>query len=281
MRKFQIVLILILSLFIIFTGNVYAVATNQVTMTSNKTEVKPKETFVVTVSASSNGTVDGLSSKMEFNENILEVVSTQLIDDNRWSNLDNFPNLIAMWKTQTSDVSSADIFRITFKVKEGVVQQDTNIKLTNIILSTAPDGQNSVRDVEKIIHIKLSEDNNGGSQGSTADNNGSNQGGTANNNGGNQGSTADNNGGSQGGTTDNNGGNQVGIGSNKGSNQGDANNNKSIVGGNVSKSTDSTTSNTKLPFAGELLNKIILAFTIVFAVFGAYRYILYRKYRNI
>ena len=107
MRKIRIILILILSTLILFTGNIYA-ATGKVTIKATKTEVKPKETFTITVSANNSEAIDGLSSKIKYDENILEVVSSELVDNTNWSDLDTFPSLIAIWKTTTSETSSAD-----------------------------------------------------------------------------------------------------------------------------------------------------------------------------
>ena len=319
MRKIQVLLIFILSVLIVFTENVHAVDINQVTITSDKTEVKPMETFVITVSANSNSTIDGLSSEMKFNENILEIVSSQLVDNTNWADLDTFPKLIAIWKTQTSDVSKADIYKITFRVKSGIVQQDTNIRLSNIILSTALDGQNPIKDAETIIHIKSTgneEDNNGGNGDNTGDNNGGNGDNTGDNNGGNGDNTGDNNGGNGDNTGDNNGGNGDNTGDNNGGNgdntednnggngditgennggngdkgntydKNDLNNlynksDKSTVTGNGSKYTDLTASGKGLPFTGGILGKIILVSIAVFTILGVYQYILYRKYKNV
>ena len=297
MRKIQVLLIFILSVLIVFTENVHAVDINQVTITSDKTEVKPMETFVITVSANSNSTIDGLSSEMKFNENILEIVSSQLVDNTNWADLDTFPKLIAIWKTQTSDVSKADIYKITFRVKSGIVQQDTNIRLSNIILSTALDGQNPIKDAETIIHIKSTgneEDNNGGNGDNTGDNNGGNGDNTGDNNGGNGDNTGDNNGGNGDNTEDNNGGNGDITGENNGGNgdkgntydKNDLNNlynksDKSTVTGNGSKYTDLTASGKGLPFTGGILGKIILVSIAVFTILGVYQYILYRKYKNV
>ena len=311
MRKIQVLLIFILSVLIVFTQNVHAVDINQVTITSDKTEVKPMETFVITVSANSNSSIDGLSSEMKFNENILEIVSSQLVDNTNWADLDTFPKLIAIWKTQNSDVSKADIYKITFKVKSGIVQQDTNIRLSNIILSTALNGQNPIKDAETIIHIKSTGnegDNNGGNGDNTGgDNNGGNgdnTGGDNNggngdniggdNNGGNGDNTGGDNNGGNGDNTggDNNGGNGDNIGGDNNGDKGntydkdDLNNlynksDKSTVTGNGSKYTDLTVSGKGLPFAGGILGKIILVSIIVFTILGVYQYILYRKYKNI
>ena len=80
MTKIRKILILILSALILFTGNIYA-AVGEVTLTASKTELKPGETFTITVSANNDsGAIDGLSSKMKYNENILEVVSSELVD---------------------------------------------------------------------------------------------------------------------------------------------------------------------------------------------------------
>lgn len=282
MRKIRIILILILSTLILFTGNIYA-AMGKVTIKATKTEVKPKETFTITVSANNSEAIDGLSSKIKYDENILEVVSSELVDNTNWSDLDTFPSLIAIWKTTTSETSSADIYEITFKVKESVTPQDTEIKLTDIILS-ATSGQQSIEDVKQTIKIKTANSNNGSEE--NEDNEGedsSNEG----NNGGTNGkdpSKEDNNanGEEKNPGEENNGTKDDGTSEDENKKiDNTISNNNSLILASTGKTYDQSTSGKSLPFTGGMISKIILGLIGVFTIFGINGYVLYKRYRKI
>lgn len=275
MTKLKMILVLILSVLVLFAGNVYA-STPNVTITLDKSEVEIGDTFEVTISASAEDAIDGLSSKIEYNENVLEKVSSELIDSDNWSDLDTFPNLVATWKTIGTEKTSADIYKITFKVKDNIEAQDIEIKLSDVILSHTG-GQENLEDITKTITIKAKGNNNpsdDGNNDNTGDNDNKDNDNTGDNKDDNNNNEEDNN--------DNNNG-DIGDSEENGEDSSDIKNsgsdNLELKSGS-SKVLDSTTSQKEIPYAGEW-SKIIAILIVVFTALGVNGYVLYKKYKNI
>lgn len=275
MTKLKMILVLILSVLVLFAGNVYA-STPNVTITLDKSEVEIGDTFEVTMSASAEDAIDGLSSKIEYDENVLEKVSSELIDSDNWSDLDTFPNLVATWKTIGTEKTSADIYKITFKVKDNVEAQDLEIKLSDVILSHTG-GQENLEDITKTITIKA-KGNSNPSDNDDNDNTGDNDNKDNDNTGDNK---DDNNNNEEDNNDDNNG--DIGDSKENGENSSDIKNsgsdNLELKAGS-SKVLDSTTSQKEIPYTGEW-SKIIAILIVVFTALGVKGYVLYRKYKNI
>lgn len=284
MKKIYLIITIVLLTIILFTGNIYA-QSNLVSLNISKTEVNQKDTFTITISANSsnNAAIDGLSAIVEYDKNILEMVSSDLVDSKNWSNLDTFPNLAAIWIPSTSETVSADIYIITFKVKEGITSENTEIKLKDIVLSTS-DNEISVDDIAKTIKINKTDINK--DDGNNADDNNKND---ENNNDSNK--EDENN------KNNTNNDNKVDD-SNKdnGNNDNDVdkstnenNSNKTNDNVNNSKATDNistnlaniTTSKSALPYTGGILSKIIIALIVVVSICGIRGYTLYKKYKGI
>lgn len=275
MTKLKMILVLILSVLVLFAGNVYA-STPNVNITLDKSEVEIGDTFEVTMSASAEDAIDGLSSKIEYDENVLEKVSSELIDSDNWSDLDTFPNLVATWKTIGTEKTSADIYKITFKVKDNVEAQDIEIKLSDVILSHTG-GQENLEDITKTITIKAKGNNNpsdDGNNDNTGDNDNKDNDNTGDNKDDNNNNEEDNN--------DNNNG-DIGDSEENGEDSSDIKNsgsdNLELKSGS-SKVLDSTTSQKEIPYAGEW-SKIIAILIVVFTALGVNGYVLYKKYKNI
>ena len=258
MTKLKMILVLILSVLVLFAGNVYA-STPNVTITLDKSEVEIGDTFEVTISASAEDAIDGLSSKIEYNENVLEKVSSELIDSDNWSDLDTFPNLVATWKTIGTEKTSADIYKITFKVKDNVEAQDIEIKLSDVILSHTG-GQENLEDITKTITIKAKGNNNpsdDGNNDNTGDNDNKDNDNTGDNKDDNNNNEEDNN--------DNNNG-DIGDSEENGEDSSDIKNsgsdNLELKSGS-SKVLDSTTSQKEIPYAGEWSKIIAILICII------------------
>ena len=282
MTKLKMILVLILSVLVLFAGNVYA-STPNVTIILDKSEVEIGDTFEVTISASAEDAIDGLSSKIEYDENVLEKVSSELIDSYNWSDLDTFPNLVATWKTIGTEKTSADIYKITFKVKDNVEAQDIEIKLSDVILSHTG-GQENLEDITKTITIKAKGNNNpsdDGNNDNTGDNDNKDNDNKDNDNTGDNKDDNNNEEDNQENKDDNNGS----IEDNK-ENGEDSSGIKNSESDNLelksgsSKVLDSTTSQKEIPYAGEW-SKIIAILIVVFTALGVNGYVLYKKYKNI
>ena len=277
MAKLKMTLVLILLVLVLFAGNVYA-STPNVTITLDKSEVEIGDTFEVTISASAEDAIDGLSSKIEYDENILEKVSSELIDSDNWSDLDTFPNLVATWKTIGTEKTSADIYKITFKVKDNAEAQDLEIKLSDVILSHTG-GQENLEDITKTITVKAKGNSNPSDNDDNDDND--NTGDNDNKDNDNTGDNKDDNNNEEDNKDDNNGS----IEDNK-ENGEDSSGIKNSGSDNLelkagsSKVLDSTTSQKEIPYAGEW-SKIIAILIVIFAALGVNGYVLYKKYKNI
>lgn len=275
MTKLKMILVLILSVLVLFAGNVYA-STPNVTITLDKSEVNIGDTFEITISASAEDAIDGLSGKIEYDENALEKVSSELIDSDNWSDLDTFPNLVAIWKTMGTEKSSADIYKITFKVKDNAEAQDIEIKLSDVVLSHTG-GQENFEDITKTITVKAKGNSNpsdNDDNDNTGDNDNKDNDNTGDNKDDNNNNEEDNNDDNNGDIEDNK---ENGEDSSEIKNSGS--DNLELKAGS-SKVLDSTTSQKEIPYTGEW-SKIIAILIVVFTALGVNGYVLYRKYKNI
>jgi len=137
---------------------VYA-AEGDVTLTSSNSTVKEGDTFTITVAAKNNAGLNGIDAKVEYDDNILELVESKLSDTTNWSEYDSFPKLTAMWKTSGSDTKSANIYEIKFKVKNIGTNKSTSIKLTDIKLSLNSTDDITLSDITKTITLQTSSNN--------------------------------------------------------------------------------------------------------------------------
>ena len=97
-------------------------AETTVQLVSDKSEVKAGETFTVTIKAVCDEGINGLDTAYSYDEEKLELVSTNV--GANFSNLST-GNEISLISISTEKITSADLFTLTFKVKEGVAVDST------------------------------------------------------------------------------------------------------------------------------------------------------------
>ncbi len=151
----------LLAIFIIICNiaTVSLAANEQVTLTSSKKDVRSGETFEITISQQSDG-LTGFESTLNYDKNIFSLEKKELGKD--WIDIGNDTKLDAM---SNSAVSSGEVFKLTFKVKENVSATTSEIKLAGIKLyKTSSD---SVEVQDKAVSINVA-------GGSSSDNNNNN-----------------------------------------------------------------------------------------------------------
>lgn len=127
-------------------------ADSSVTLTTDAKSVKEGENFTVVVNAKNDAGLNGIDATVEYDTEVLELVESTLADKDNWMEMDTFPKLTAMWKTSSSDTKSADIYKLTFKVKKIGSKNSTEIKLSGkLSLNTASD--ETFNNISKVITL--------------------------------------------------------------------------------------------------------------------------------
>lgn len=122
MKKSIIILTIISTIMLLSFSSVYA-ATGKVTLKSSSSEVKPGDTFTVTISASCDNGINGVDTKFTYDTDKLEIESSA-VADSKFSSLGSDQEITVI--NNTSDkITSADIWKITFKVKSTVKVGDS------------------------------------------------------------------------------------------------------------------------------------------------------------
>lgn len=122
MRKSIIILTIISTIMLLSFSNVYA-ATGKVTLKSSSSEVKPGDTFTVTISASCDSGINGIDTKFTYDTDKLEMESSML-SDSRFASLGSDQDITIISNT-TDKITSADIWKIVFKVKSTAKSGDS------------------------------------------------------------------------------------------------------------------------------------------------------------
>ena len=116
MKSKIITMILVLVVALVGTSSVFARAEDvSATLVPSKTDVKPGETFTVTLHATCSEKINGIQTEYNYDSDVLEVVSANTASGN-FANLgiNNKIEVIA----NAPDITDADVFVITFKVKD-------------------------------------------------------------------------------------------------------------------------------------------------------------------
>lgn len=163
-KKIKIILLAIL-LFVLGTGVVNA-STASATLTTEKQEVVPGETFTVTFSAESEQGINGIEVIMGYDENKLEFVKSEIIDTTKWTNLGE--NLTAqILHVSNETVTESEIFTITFKVKESATIDATAVIKADSIVIDSEAQTNAKKEIEaqeievKVVNVQEPDENDG------------------------------------------------------------------------------------------------------------------------
>lgn len=126
----------IITIFIILLTTIVFAATGTVELRASVNQVEKGDTFTVTLSAASEDGINGLDTKFVYNSNQLELISENLVDDSKWTNIGTSPNITVICNS-TQNITSANIYVLEFKVKDSVTAGDTiKIETTDIVMDT-------------------------------------------------------------------------------------------------------------------------------------------------
>ncbi len=266
MRKILATLLITIITLITLNITSNAASNGNVTATISKNNVKEGETFTLTISASSDSGIIGLVTGVEYNSDILEIESSSILNEN-YINNGSGANVALSWKETSREYpKEANLYSITFKVKENVTEDSTNITLKGydafekITLNPLADDEVEINNIDKTINI-ISEpvqgDNNSGSTGSLAVT-------PSNSNNGNSSNSA-------------NSANSANSSNSEQSSQ------KSTPTTSTSKSQviGQSNSDKSIPKTGDVTNAIILISIFAISIFGVISYKLHEKYKKI
>ena len=148
--KTKLMIIIMMMCFIILNASVVlAVPTYGVFFTISPNQIKPGETFSVTLSAQCDDGINGIDTTYTYDVDKLELVSAEVVDTKNWSSL-GIDNQITVICNSTETITEADIYKLTFKVKEDIKPGDTaTISTTDILLDS-----DAATDSEMMIEAK-------------------------------------------------------------------------------------------------------------------------------
>ena len=153
--KTKIITANIIAIFIILLASISFAATGTVEFKSNTTEVKKGETFTVTLSATSEDGINGIDTKYTYDSEKLDLVSENVADTSNWSNIGASPDITIICNS-TQSIKNADIYILTFKVKDNVSAGSTiKIKTTDILLDTDAQTDSEVTITSKKLEITV------------------------------------------------------------------------------------------------------------------------------
>ena len=172
--KSKIITITFITIFTILLSVTSFASTGVVELKSSVTEVKKGDTFTVTLAATSEDGINAIDTTFTYNSEKLELVNEKLADSSKWSNLGTSPNITVICNS-TESIKSADIYILTFKVKDNVIAGDIlKIETNSIILDTDAQTNSEVAISEKKVEVTVLNSNESPQNKSENLNNGNN-----------------------------------------------------------------------------------------------------------
>lgn len=127
MKKRIIIFALVIVLIMISTIAVNAADAVAILNLSNE-EVKPGDTFTVTLNIACEEGINGLISVLSYDDTKLQLIKTEMVDTSKWVNLGDEVNFNIIHNSSNTE-TSADIVKATFKVKD-TAKVGTKAKIT-------------------------------------------------------------------------------------------------------------------------------------------------------
>lgn len=150
--KKKIIITINLCLLLISTI-VYADGGNVIIKTSDK-NIKLGEQFVVTISATCNDGINGLSiESLIYDKNVFEIVNSEVVSNN-WVDMSG-DNEITIMHNSNQTVNESDIYKITFKVRKNANIGETTIKTGKIILNSDAQSNDTINIDSQSIKINV------------------------------------------------------------------------------------------------------------------------------
>ena len=151
--------IILLSIILILVGTLTVKAADATaTLSLDNSEVEKGDTFTVTLNVSCEEGINGLEGTVSYDEEKLELESIDVGDTTNWSNLGEGLDF-AILHAKSGTITSADILKITFKVKDTVTVGTTaNVTLSNIVLDSDAASNSSKEIGTKEIEVTIIEE---------------------------------------------------------------------------------------------------------------------------
>jgi len=97
----------------------FAAPTATATLNVSSKNVKKGETFTVTLAVECEDGINGISTKYTYDNSVLELQKEEIVDSSKWSSLGSSGNIEVICNS-VETIKSAEIYKITFKVKDTV-----------------------------------------------------------------------------------------------------------------------------------------------------------------
>ena len=282
MKKIIITILLLICILASFT-TVQADSTATATLRTSNSTVKIGETFTVTLSVWCEEGINGIDTTYSYDSDKLELVSASLKDTTNWASLGSGDQITVISNSE-SKIKQADVYVLTFKVKDDATAgQTAKVSTKDILVDSDADtnSEKTVKALSTLIKIEAKtpenegpsteEGNTAGDGNVTEENNGTQGDNSTEENNGTQGdnSTEENNGAQGDNSTEKNNGTQGDNTTEK--NEIKQSNNSTTEIKNTSK--DNTTKGNTLPKTGK--SEIAL---IIVGIVGIISVIAYKKY---
>ncbi len=149
MKRKVVVTFIIILMILGIALSISAADETTVTLNTDNQQVVPGEQFTITISATCGEGINGLMGTITYDKDKLELLESKVTDDN-WYNAGESSDTsieLAIIGNSRDKVTSADIFKLTFKVKENA-EIGTNAKVTVSDIKIDSDAEeNSLKDV--------------------------------------------------------------------------------------------------------------------------------------
>lgn len=133
---------------IIACVNVVKAAEVSARLTPSSTSVKPGEKFTVILSATNSDGLNTINTTIQYDKNILELDNGAVADNAKWLNLGTGAN-VSVFANSSENIKTADLYILTFKVKEGATEGVTTISAGTITIDSFAES-NSMSTIDAI-----------------------------------------------------------------------------------------------------------------------------------
>ena len=151
-KKFKMIIFSIIAILIITSNNIYA-AEYKLEITGDD-QSKAGESKTLNVKLVSEENIGVISGKVSSDKNVENI---EVKGKNNWNLLAYENGSFKLVKT--SGGKNEDVFEITYTI-EKETNEDVNLKLTNIVLTTSEYEEKTIEDISKTITIKKENENN-------------------------------------------------------------------------------------------------------------------------
>lgn len=138
-------------------------AATTATLKTNKDKVKPGDTFTVTLSVACEDGINGIDTTYSYDTDKLELVSASVKDSANWSSLGSDKKITVICNS-TSKITTAELYVLTFKLKDTVATGTTvSISTTDILVDSdaATNSEKTIKALNVSVTAETESSNNG------------------------------------------------------------------------------------------------------------------------